>query len=95
MSYESQDLEDLLKEFYDECFKVLDKQVFKLKDRKQQLCAIQAVRHLLQDINRTHGKWVVLKIIKANPNTHDLKKESPLSQEVQHEPQIEFESLSE
>lgn len=79
MSYESSG-DDLLKEFYDECYKLFDKQVFKLKQRKAWLCAIQVVRHLLRDIARTHGNMVALKIIKANEEAHDLRKDKPLSE---------------
>lgn len=95
MSYEADNQEDLLKEFYDECYKLLDKQVFPLKDKKQQLCAIQAVRHFLRDIERTHGKWVVLRIIKASGESHDLKKNSPLSQDKSYESQVNLEWFGE
>lgn len=86
MSYESPDPNALIKEFYDECYRLLDNQVFKLADRKKQLCAMQAVRHYLAEIYRTHGKWVVLKIINAKSgDEHDLQKGLPLTSEPTHE----------
>lgn len=95
MSYETNDQEDLLKEFYDELYKILDKQLFPLSSREEQLCAIQAVRHFLREIERTHGKWVVLRIIKANGESHDLKKSSPLSQDKSYETQVNLEWFGE
>lgn len=95
MSYESSG-DDLLKEFYDECYKLFDKQVFRLKQKKAWLCAIQAVRHLLRDIERTHGKWVVLRIIKANEGAHDLRKDMPLNPpKIYEAPETEINWFSE
>lgn len=96
MGYDSDNDEDLLKEFYDELFKILDRQVFPLKQRRQQICAIQAIRHFLQDIERTHGKWTVLRIIKAKGEAHDLNKDKPLSHpEIYEAPKTEINWLLE